>query len=79
MKTKTIFLPLFGFLITVFFVFFPSVGFSQGQSSEKYEILAQNTKLRVPETVLKDYGDGKLSTRVIVNALLRHPSHSAAE
>lgn len=55
-----------------FFAFFPSVCFSQAQSSEKIEALARNVKLIAPEAVLKDYGDGKSATRVIVN--LRKPS-----
>ncbi|MBN2538432.1 MAG: S8 family serine peptidase [Deltaproteobacteria bacterium] len=60
------------FLISVFFVGFSSVCFSQEQSFEKIETLARNAKIRAPQAVLKDFRDGKPTARVIVN--LRKPS-----
>jgi subtilisin family serine protease len=72
MKIKTIFLPLFTFLITTVLVSFPSICFPQEQAAEKIKALAQNAKLIIPEAILKDYRDGKSATRVIVN--IREPS-----
>jgi len=41
MKAKTIFSQLFVILVTVFFYLFPSTCFSQEQSSEEIEALAE--------------------------------------
>ena len=71
MKTKEIFPPLFALWITACIAFFPFICFSQEQSWEEIEALVMNAKFIAPEAILKDFGDGKSKTRVIVELLNR--------
>ena len=67
MKPNFKYFSIFLILSLVIISFFTSFNMALTQEDQTIEVLSRNSKLMYPERVLKDFIDGKSTTRVIIN------------
>ena len=67
MKSNFKYFSIFLILSLVIISFFTSFNMALTQEDQTIEVLSRNSKLMYPERVLKDFIDGKSTTRVIIN------------